>query len=109
MGCAAVFKAPITYSLDVPLMPGKYWKPAIDNAAQAITEARRCGCRICARHRPSPNDLAKAIEVLGGELEAHQKSPDGDSTDFSVHVEGMPLEFNPILRMRSTESRERLG
>ena len=54
--------------------------------------------RICARPQSVTNDLAKAIEVLGGELRAHQGAADGDSTDFSVQVEGPPIDLNPMLR-----------
>jgi signal transduction histidine kinase len=85
------------------LLPGRVvdarqvLEAAIDNAAQAITEARDA-VQDLRSSTIVTNDLAKAIEVLGGELRAHQRAADGDSTDFSVHVEGTPIDFNPILR-----------
>jgi signal transduction histidine kinase len=85
------------------LLPGRavdarqVLEAAIDNAAQAITEARDA-VQDLRSSTIVTNDLAKAIEVLGGELRAHGRAANGGSTDFSVHVEGTPLDFNPILR-----------
>ena len=85
------------------LLPGRVvdamqvLEAAIDNAAQAITEARDA-VQDLRSSTIVTNDLAKAIEVLGGELRAHQRAADGDSSDFSVQVEGTPLDLNPILR-----------
>src|SRR5258708_27043237 len=85
------------------LLPGRVvdamevLEAAIDNAAQAITEARDA-VQDLRSSTIVTNDLAKAIEVLGGELRAHPRAADGDSTDFSVQVEGTPLDLNPILR-----------
>jgi signal transduction histidine kinase/ligand-binding sensor domain-containing protein len=85
------------------LLPGRIaeaqqvLEAAVDDAAQAITEARDA-VQDLRSSTIVTNDLAKAIEVLGGELRAHQRDADGDSADFSVHVEGPPLDLNPILR-----------
>jgi signal transduction histidine kinase/ligand-binding sensor domain-containing protein len=85
------------------LLPGRavdakeVLEAAIDNAAQAITEARDA-VQDLRSSTIVTNDLAKAIEVLGGELRAHQRAADGDSADSSVQVEGTPLDLNPILR-----------
>jgi ligand-binding sensor domain-containing protein/signal transduction histidine kinase len=85
------------------LLPGRavdarqVLQTALDDAAQAITEARDAVQNL----RSSPivsNDLAKAIEVLGEELRAHQTSPNGDATDFSVQVDGTPQNLHPMLR-----------
>ena len=77
------------------LLPGRVaeaqqvLEAAVDDAAQAITEARDA-VQDLRSSTIGTNDLAKAIEVLGGELRAHQGAADGDSTDFSVQVEGPP-------------------
>jgi signal transduction histidine kinase len=85
------------------LLPGRavdarqVLQTALDDAAQAITEARDAVQDL----RSSPtvsNDLAKAIEVLGEELRAHQASADGDTSDFSVQVDGTPQDLHPMFR-----------
>jgi len=85
------------------LLPGRavdarqVLQTALDDAAQAITEARDAvqDLRSCAT---VTNDLAKAIEVLGEELRAHQTSADGAATDFSVRVDGTAQNLHPLLR-----------
>jgi len=77
------------------LLPGRIaeaqqvLEAAVDDAAQAITEARDA-VQDLRSSTTVTNDLAKAIEVLGKELRAHQTSADGDATDFSVQAEGIP-------------------
>ena len=85
------------------LLPGRIaeaqrvLEAAVDDAAQAITEARDA-VQDLRSSTIVTNDLAKAIEVLGEELRTHQRAADGDSTDFSVQVEGTPIDLNPMLR-----------
>jgi len=85
------------------LLPGRaaeaqqVLEAAVDDAAQAITEARDAVQDL----RLSPtvtSDLAKAIEVLGEELRAYQTSANGAATDFSVRVDGTPQDLRPMLR-----------
>jgi len=85
------------------LLPGRaaeaqqVLEAAVDDAAQAITEARDAVQDM----RLSPtvtSDLAKAIEVLGEELRAYQTSANGAATDFSVRVDGTPQDLRPMLR-----------
>ena len=70
---------------------------ALDDAAQAITEARDA-VQDLRSSTSGASDLANAIEVLGEELTAHQASLDGDTTDFSVQAEGTPQNLHPMLR-----------
>jgi signal transduction histidine kinase len=85
------------------LLPGRIaeaqqvLEAAVDDAAQAITEARDAvqDLRSCTT---DTSDLAKAIEVLGQELRAHQTPANGDPTDFSVQVNGTPQNLHPMLR-----------
>ena len=85
------------------LLPGriaeaqKVLGAAVDDAAQAVTEARDAvqGLRSSTT---VTNDLAKAIEVLGEELRAHQTSANGVAIDFSVQVDGTPEHLHPMLR-----------
>jgi len=85
------------------LLPGRIaeaqqvLEAALNDAARAITEVRDAvqGLRSSTT---VTNDLAKAIEVLGEELRAHQTSANGASTDFSVRVDGTAQHLHPILR-----------
>ncbi len=72
-------------------------KAAIDDAAQAITDARDAvqGLRFSTT---VTNDLAQAIEGLGEELRAHQNSASRDATDFSVTVDGAAQHLHPMVR-----------
>ena len=70
---------------------------AVDDAAQAITEARDA-VQDLRSSITATSDLANAIEVLGEELKAHQASLDGDEIDFSVRAEGTPQNLHPMLR-----------
>jgi signal transduction histidine kinase/ligand-binding sensor domain-containing protein len=70
---------------------------ALNDAAQAITEARDA-VQDLRSSTILTNDLARSIEVLGEELQAHGGAANGDATDFSVQVEGTQLDLNPILR-----------
>ncbi len=85
------------------LLPGRtaeaqqVLEAAVNDASQAITEARDAvqGLRLSTT---VTNDLAKAIEVLGEELRAHQTSANGAATDFSVRVDGTAKHLHPMLR-----------
>jgi signal transduction histidine kinase len=85
------------------LLPGRIaeaqqvLEAAVDDAAQAITEARDA-VQDLRSSTSATGDLANAIEVLGKELRAHQASVDGDATDFSVQTEGTPQNLHPMLR-----------
>jgi signal transduction histidine kinase len=85
------------------LLPGRIaearqvLEAAVDDAAQAITEARDA-VQDLRSSTSCASDLANAIEVLGEELTAHRASVDGDATDFSVQVEGAPRNLHPMLR-----------
>jgi signal transduction histidine kinase len=85
------------------LLPGRavdarqVLQTALDDAAQAITEARDAVQDLRASTTVT-NDLAKAIEVLGEELRAHQTSANGAATDFSVRVGGTAQHLHPMLR-----------
>jgi signal transduction histidine kinase len=70
---------------------------ALDDAAQAITEARDA-VQDLRSSTAVTNDLAKAIEALGEELSAYQTSANGAATDFSVQVDGTPQNLHPMLR-----------
>jgi signal transduction histidine kinase len=67
----------------------------IERAAQAITEGRDAvqGLRAST---VETNDLAQAINTLGGELAAVLGNPDNPA--FRVTVEGEPRDLHPILR-----------
>jgi signal transduction histidine kinase len=85
------------------LLPGRIreaqqvLEAAVVDAARAVTEARDAvqGLRSSTT---VTNDLAKAVEVLGEELRAHQTSANGDATDFSVQVSGTPQHLHPMVR-----------
>jgi signal transduction histidine kinase/ligand-binding sensor domain-containing protein len=85
------------------LLPGRIaeaqqvLEAAVDDAAQAITEARDA-VQDLRLSTTVTNDLAKAIEVLGEELRAHQTSANGAATDFSVRVDGKARNLHPMLR-----------
>jgi signal transduction histidine kinase len=70
---------------------------ALDDAAQAIAEARdavqglRVSTVVC-------NDLPGAIKAWGEDLAAREKPSDGHATAFSIEVEGTPQDLHPILR-----------
>jgi signal transduction histidine kinase len=72
---------------------------AIDDAAQAITEARDAVQDLRSSTVVS-NDLARAVTALGEELAAHHTNADGsdDPVAFSVEVEGTSRDLQPILR-----------
>jgi signal transduction histidine kinase len=83
------------------LLPGrpeeaqKTLASAIDQAAQAITEARDAvqGLRSST---VVTNDLALAINTLGQELASGETNP--HAAGFHVEVEGTPRDLHPILR-----------
>ena len=85
------------------LLPGRaldarqVLQTALDDAAQAVTEARDA-VQDLRSSTTVTNDLARAIEALGEELSAHQTSANGAATDFSVQVEGTPQNLHPMLR-----------
>ena len=84
----------------LPGRPGdarKVLEGALDDAAQAITEARDAVQDLRASTLAT-NDLANALEALGGELAAHQSATRGDVIGFSVEVEGEQQGLDPILR-----------
>jgi len=72
---------------------------ALDDAAQAITEARDAVHELRSSTGVT-NDLAAAVTALGAELAAHHatSSPSQDSPSFLVEVEGTPQDLHPILR-----------
>lgn len=72
---------------------------ALDDAAQAITEARDAVHELRTSAAVS-NDLAASITALGEELAAHHTTAAGsqDSAPFLVEVEGTPQDLHPILR-----------
>jgi len=85
------------------LLPGRaadarqILESAIDDAAQAITEARDA-VQDLRSSAVTENDLAKAVEVVGRELAAHQRAANGEAPLFSVEVEGAPQDLPPNLR-----------
>jgi signal transduction histidine kinase len=85
------------------LLPGRtaeaqqVLEAAVDDAARAITEARDA-VQDLRLSTTVTNDLAKAIEVLGEELKAHQTSANGAATDFSARVDGTVQHLHPMLR-----------
>ena len=85
------------------LLPGRaadarqVLETALDDAAQAITEARDAvqdlrGSTVVA------SSLAEAVEALGETMTEDRKAEDQDPTAFSVEVEGTPENLHPILR-----------
>src|SRR5713101_5216538 len=86
----------------LPARPGEAkqtLESALDDAAQAITEARDAVHELRSSTMVT-NDLAAAVIALGEELAAHHttSSPSRDSPTFLVEVEGTPQELHPILR-----------
>jgi signal transduction histidine kinase len=85
------------------LLPGRaldarqVLQTALDDAAQAVTEARDA-VQDLRSSTTVTNDLAKAIEALGEELSAHQTSVNGAATGFSVQVDGTAQHLHPMLR-----------
>ena len=69
----------------------------IDDAAQAITEARDAVQNLRSSTVVT-NDLAKAVQALGEDLAAHQTATNGIAATFAVEVEGAPQDVHPILR-----------
>ncbi len=69
----------------------------IDDAAQAITEARDAVQNLRSSTVVT-NDLAKAVQILGEDLAAHQTATNGNAATFDVEVEGAPQDVHPILR-----------
>ena len=69
----------------------------IDDAAQAITEARDAVQNLRSSTVVT-NDLAKAVQILGEDLAAHQTATNGNAASFAVEVEGAPQDLHPILR-----------
>ena len=85
------------------LLPGRpadarlVLETTLDDAAQAITEARDAVQDLRAS-TVLTNDLAKAIEALGQSMAEEQRAEAREATAFSVEVEGTPQELHPILR-----------
>jgi signal transduction histidine kinase/streptogramin lyase len=72
---------------------------ALDDAAQAITEARDAVHELRSSAVVT-SDLAAAVTVLGEELAVHHTAAaaNQDSPTFLVEVEGKPRDLHPILR-----------
>jgi len=86
----------------LPTRPGEAkqtLESALDDAVQAITEARDAVHELRSSAVVS-NDLAAAITALGEELATHQASSGAsqDAATFLVEVEGTPQELHSILR-----------
>jgi signal transduction histidine kinase/ligand-binding sensor domain-containing protein len=86
----------------LPSRPGEAkqtLESAIDDAAQAITEARDAVHELRSSTVVT-NDLAAAVTALGEELAAHHTTgaASQDSPTFLVEVEGTPQDLHPILR-----------
>jgi signal transduction histidine kinase len=86
----------------LPARPGEAkqtLESALDNAAQAITEARDAVHELRSSTVVT-NDLATALTALSEELAAHHtpSSSSQDSATFLVEVEGTPQELHPVLR-----------
>jgi len=86
----------------LPARPGEAkqtLESALDDAAQAITEARDAVHELRSSTVVT-NDLAAAVTALGEELATHQatSAASQDSATFLVEVEGTPQELHPILR-----------
>jgi signal transduction histidine kinase len=86
----------------LPSRPGEAkqtLESALDDAAQAITEARDSVHELRSSTIVT-NDLAAAITALGEEFAANHtaSAASQDSTAFLVEVEGTPQDLHPILR-----------
>jgi len=85
------------------LLPGRaadarqVLETALDDAAQAITEARDA-VQDLRTSAVMENDLAKAVEAVGKELAAHQRGSSGEAPAFSLEVEGTLQDLHPIMR-----------
>jgi signal transduction histidine kinase/ligand-binding sensor domain-containing protein len=86
----------------LPAHPGEAkqtLESALDDSAQAITEARDAVHELRSSTVVT-NDLAAAVTALGEQLAVHQatSSPSQDSPTILVEVEGTPQDLHPILR-----------
>ncbi len=86
----------------LPARPGEAkqtLESALDDAAQAITEARDAVHELRSSTVVT-NDLATAVTALGEELAGHHATATAsqDSPTFLVEVEGTPRDLPPILR-----------
>src|SRR5713101_7623767 len=86
----------------LPARPGEAkqtLESALDDAAQAITEARDAVYELRSSAGVT-TDLAVAVTALGEELAAHHATAaeSQDSATFLVEVEGTPQDLHPILR-----------
>ncbi len=87
----------------VNLLPGRasdsrqVLEAAVDDAAQAITEARDA-VQHMRSSATTDNDLAKAVQAMGQQLAAHHRDSTGDAPAFSLEVEGAAQDLHPILR-----------
>ncbi|MCU1261002.1 MAG: hypothetical protein JWO80_3887 [Bryobacterales bacterium] len=72
---------------------------ALDDAAQAITEARDAVHELRSSAAVT-SDLAACVTALGEELAAHHRTTAANeySTTFLVEVEGTPQDIHPMLR-----------
>src|SRR6266852_5483120 len=72
---------------------------ALDDAAQAITEARDAVHELRSSAVVT-SDLAAAVTALGEELAVHHTTAAAsqDSATFLVEVEGAPQDLHPVLR-----------
>jgi signal transduction histidine kinase/ligand-binding sensor domain-containing protein len=85
------------------LLPGRVadarqvLEAALEDAAEAVTQARESvqGLRTSTT---VTNDLANAIEAVGQGLALDEGAANGETTDFSIEVEGTPRDLHPILR-----------
>jgi len=70
---------------------------AASDGPQAITQARDA---IQGLHSSTvvTSGLENALEILAGELAAHQRAAHGDAAAFSMVIEGTSQELNPALR-----------
>jgi signal transduction histidine kinase len=86
----------------LPSRPGEAkqtLESALDDAAQAITDARDA-VHDLRSSAVVTNDLAAAVTALGQELAGHPTTATAsqDSPTFLVEVEGTPQDLHPILR-----------
>jgi len=93
----------LRFQAAINLLPGRapearqVLEAAVDDAAQAITEARNA-VQDLRSSTETRNELSKAVEMLGNELAEQQRAANGDAPAFSVEVEGTTRELHPILR-----------
>ncbi len=85
------------------LLPGRaadarqVLKTALDDAGQAITEARDA-VQDLRSSSGLTNDLAKAVEAAGDELAGESGAETVEAPSFSVEVDGAVQDLHPILR-----------